>query len=304
MLTSRSEFDHRWMDRYPWALIDAEWRSELPADYELHILQPPNLGIDPDRCPVLLDLRTLCAADHARLMEEHWQQVVKREETLVSLFFPGELKIAPLARHLANRLALNWPGISVPKQFRYFDPGTFLQLPRTLGTAGMAWLLGPAVEVLVPWAGQWNLLTRPDSSGRPCRLGDAEQQALLRIGIVNRVLLQQTPPQSAMYWVERSARVDADVQRAVLIHGLTETADLVCFAQHADTVHPRFDAHPRVALLLREFSRRELNPLGSEVMPAELRELFDINLSVADWQSVAAELNAAELPCTSKVCYP
>lgn len=279
--------DHRWFDSHRYAVVDAVWRVDLPGHWPLTVIAPALLGDDTDRCPVLLDQRALPLDERGELMERLVQQVRDREDALCSLLLDSDCEPQTLADHLGQRMALKVSG-ATPHQFRFFDPGTFLQLPRLLGPAGMAWLLGPAHTALVPWAVGWTRYPQPSSKAHGFQLTSTHLAAFTRIGVVNRVALQMDPPTDAADWTQRCATIDAHAERAMTAHGLRLQADLVAFAQDAMTHHPAFDQHPRVAGLLQtlrnakpedELDYRELR---SRITPDELQTI------AADLQNTAS----------------
>lgn len=278
-------FDHRWFDSHRYAVVDAVWREDLPAQWPLTVIAPAFLGDDTDRCPILLDLQALALNERDELMERLAQQVQDREDALCSLLLASDREPQVLADHLAQRMALKLAGASQPRQFRFFDPGTFLQLPRLLGPAGMAWLLGPAQGALVPWAGGWTLYPRPDSKAQGFSLTAVHLAALSRMGVVNRVALQMAAPADADDWTNRCVNIDTHVERAMDSHGLRQQAELVAFAQDAMTHHPAFDDHPRLTGLLQTL--RTAKP-EDELDYRELRS----RITPDEWQTIAADLQS------------
>lgn len=277
--------DHRCFDSQRYAVVDAVWREDLPRHWPLTVIAPAFLGEDTDRCPVLLDLQSLPLDERGELMERLVQQVKDREDALCSLLLEAGGEPQAVADHLGQRMALKVAGASQPQQFRFFDPGTFLQLPRLLEPAGMAWLLGPAHAALVPWAGGWTRYPRPDSKAHGFSLTTVHLAALTRMGVVNRVALQMEPPADAAEWTARCAALDTHVQRAMDSHGLRQQAELVAFAQDAMTHHPAFDDHPRLTGLLQTL--RTAKP-EDELDYRELRS----RISPDEWQTIAADLQS------------
>ena len=152
MYDSHNILDHRWFNSHRYALIDAGWRDELPASWPLTLIAPAFLGEDTARCPVLLDMHALSRDDLGELLERLAEQVASRQDALCSLLLASQREPMSVANHLAQRMVLTLPGESVRQQLRYFDPATFLQLPRLLGTNGLAWLLDKVESVILPWA--------------------------------------------------------------------------------------------------------------------------------------------------------
>jgi hypothetical protein len=300
----QSQFDPRWFITHPYLFIDASWRDELPIQWPTRVIAPTFLGEDTDRCPVLLDVRELETGARDELMDRLAQQVQARDDALASLMIRCDAPAASLIRHLAARLVIEIPGQPGPKQLRYFDPGTCLQLPRLLGERGMAWLMGPIHSMMMPWAGHWVALTKPVPASvvempsehaesrvpasalghEPAfRLRGDDIQALLRLGPVNRVAMQLEPPSDPVQWEQRCAEIDRHVRRAIDRYHITQQADLVAFATHAVTHHPAFDDHPTLVAMLAQLQRAvPEDELDYRELSARLQPL--------DWQRIALEL--------------
>lgn len=210
-------------------------------------------------------------------------QVAAREDTVCSLLLHSKSTLREVAKHLGSRIAIHWPSESSPKQFRFFDPGSFLQLPQVLGEEGMSWLLGPISSVLVPWAGQWTFASNERSNGAGFRLNADHREALLLMGAVNRVAMQLEPPESAAAWVDQAERIRGHLKRALFQYGLVQQDDLVAFGLHACKWHPFFDKHPLVADLMVKL--RNVKPEDE----LDYRELT-ARLNADDWAKVQSEL--------------
>ena len=283
MYDSHNILDHRWFNTHRYALIDAMWREDLPPSWPLTLIAPAFLGEDTARCPVLLDMHALSQDDIGELLDQLSEQVASRQDALCSLLIASQHEPKSVANHLAQRMVLALPGETVPKQLRYFDPGTFLQLPRLLGANGLAWLMDKVKSVILPWAGQWTHINKPESVSRTFRLEADHLGALSRLGVVNRVAMQMPPPAGASEWEQTCAQIDGHVQRATAEHGLSQQADLVAFASHALVHHPSFDSHPRLVALFNEL--RAATP-EDEIDYQELTSRF----TPEDWQQICIEL--------------
>lgn len=283
-MTSDFYPDWRAIDRFRFALIDANMREALPAHWPQVIIAPTFLGKDTERCPALIDLSALPDDQRATWCNEVQQQTLARDETALSLLLSASSSIQLLAVHLARRMVIRIPGQDRPMQWRFFDPGTLLQLPHLLGDEGMAWLLDPIDAVQVPWAGQWTEVIghKPTLHGQ-FQLSATQISALLRIGVVNRVAAQSLPAEDAAAWITQCKAIDAHVLRAQSTHGLNHRDDLVAFAHDAWAHHPRIDEHPRLKALLNQL--RHARP-EDELDYRELRS----RLQKQDWAVMIADL--------------
>lgn len=276
--------DRRTVERFRFALVDASLRDDLPEAWERRVIAPAFLGADTDRCPVLLDLLALPVEERAIWCDHLHQRAMAREETPASLLLQASCGISTLASHLAKRMELRLPGQERPRQWRYFDPGTFMQMPRVLGDDGMTWLLGPVTAVQAPWAGQWSEVIRPGiKPDKPFKLMSEHIDALLRVGIINRVSAQLPPVLNAADWITQTASLDAIVNRGHEQHRLSQRDDLVAFAQHAWSHHPRIDEHPRLQHLFAQL--RHAQP-EDELDYRELSGRFKPD----DWNAMVADL--------------
>jgi hypothetical protein len=284
-----TEIDHRLFRTHRYAIVDALYREAWQPHVEHRVLAPAFLKNDTGRCPVLLDLSNLSPARQSESLQSLHHQVQDREPTPLSLFFQTQASLDSVAAHCTARLVIK-PDLTEPKQFRYFDPGTFLQLPRLLGEVGMAWLLGPFQQVTLAWAGEWLTYTVPEVPAvarADFYLTSQHYEALSRFSVVNRAALQCPPPKNIEDWCRRCERLELAVKKGQH-YGLAQRDDLVLFAVHAETVHPRFDEHPRLQTVLQQ-----LQGLAAEE-ELDYRELTQ-TFSASDWQTIIHELNAHEL---------
>jgi Domain of unknown function (DUF4123) len=276
--------DRRTIERFRFGLVDASLRSDLPDSWERQVIAPAFLGSDTDRCPVLVDLLAIPDDERTQWCDLVHQQVLAGDEAHMSLLLEASCGAAVLASHLAKRLEIRLQAQDRPRQFRYFDPGTFLQLPRILGNDGMAWLLGPINAVQVPWAGQWTEVRRSDVNfNRPFQLNLAHMDAILRVGIINRVSAYLPPALDARSWVRQTAELDALVLRGRERHHLSQRDDLVAFARDVCLHHQRIDEHPRLHSLFEHL--RNAKPEDE----LDYRELSS-RLMPEDWAAMVADL--------------
>lgn len=282
--------DYRLFQSHRYALVDATDREAIPADWPQAVIAPAFLENDTARCPLLIDLGALPAETRGAWMQALETQVQNREETMCSLLLASDAPLSHVARHLSTRITVKLTANDPPRQFRYFDPGTFLQLPGLLGERGMAWLMGNISSVVVPWAGHWGLVQRPTPAATLAAgfaLHPDHLQTLLRVGIVNRVASQMAAATNQADWIVRCEHIATHVQRAQQVHGLTIRDDLVAFAQHAMQHHPRFDEHPRIQRLFMELSHAkpedelDYRELSNRITPEAWQQLLEQIVSKA-----------------------
>lgn len=285
--------DRRAIERFRFGLVDASLRADLPEAWDRRVIAPAFLGADTDRCPVLLDLLALPVDARAIWCDHLHQRTMAGEETPASLLLQASCDISTLGSHLAKRMELRLPGQDRPRQWRFFDPGTFLQMPRVLGDDGTAWLLGPITAARVPWAGQWSEVIRPDiKADKPFKLMPEHIDALLRVGMVNRVSAQLPPVVNAATWVNQTSALDAHVLRGLEQHKLNQRDDLVAFARDAWLHHPRIDEHPRLQHLFEQLRRAQPE---DELDYRELSGRF----KPEDWAAMVADLEQTTREGTS-----
>ena len=275
---------HQLLKSHPYAIVDATLRDTIPADWAQRTIAPAFLGEDTSRCPLLIDLRSLTNADYAAQLALLSMQTRVLEETWASLLLASDKTIDQLAKHLANRLVLKLANEPSPKQFRYFDPGTFLQLPALLGDKGMAWLLAPIHSVVIPWVGEFTHYQKPTILGTSFVLKDAHIQGLYRIGIANRVQNSRAAPPNQAAWVARAKAIYQYIDRA-LVQGLQDINSLTAFCQHALQHHPTFDEHAKLQAIFAELAHaKPEDELDYKTLTAAL--------SAIDWQHIVTDLLA------------
>lgn len=277
-------FDHRFFEHFRHLLIDATRREDIPDSWQAAPVAPVFLGNDTARCPLLVHTQALSEADRGALLDRLEAEISAGQEAFVSLALATAGSGRALLSHLKGRLVVRDPVDRTPKQFRYFDPGTFLQLPDLLGAPGMAWLLGPIDAVAVPWLGEWSVHARsdyPEQDGFEFR---THWDSLQAIGVINRVLIRLPEIANQAAWQQKAAQTRQYVACARQ-HSLRARDDLVAFALHAWQWHPEFDRHPSIRKLLAE--------LAAATPDDELdyRELT-ARLDEADWTQIVQDLRA------------
>jgi hypothetical protein len=286
---SLSKIDHRLFKTHRYGLVDASMRDEVPSSCVQVVIAPDFLENDTSRSPVLIDLSVLQQYDQDALLTELQTQCIEREATLFSLLIESEQEIDSVAKHLAQKMVVRLQHAGEASQFRYFDPGTFLQLPNILGDDGMAWLLGRVTSVSIPWAGCCSVYSKPQvslSSAYSFALTPVHLQALLDLSAINRVASQLPAPTDQQDWIQRCESITQHIQRAKQ-HGLTALDDKICFALHAIQHHPRFDQHERIAQL---FSTLKKSKPADELDYQELSS----RISSGEWEALSQELSSSK----------
>lgn len=275
------EIDHNFFRRYRWGIVDASQRELVPDSWKPSPIAPSFLGKDIGRCPLFVDLRAIPDADQYPLLDQ--LATAKDRDCLLSLALESEAPPERLLAHLRKRLEIHTSIDQQPMQFRYYDPGTFLLLPKTLGESGMRWLLGPITAVAVPWCSEWRRYCQPEL---PNPIGFELRDRLpelLGLGAINRVLAQ-LEIRNQEEWCHHAAVTSQYIARAQA-HGLIARDDLVTFALHAWIHHPNFDDHWMIRNLLQALMT------ATPEDEIDYREL-SARLDEADWQKIIQEMNA------------
>lgn len=277
---------HHLFETYRYGIVDANLREELLDHWPQQVIAPGYLGSDTSRSPVLLKVDTLSREDTGALLDRLETETRERRAVFFSLLVETDTDLQRATNHLASRLVVKLEPNARPMQFRYFDPGTFVQLPSLLGEVGMNWLLGPIKAVMVPWAGEFRRYEKTTATSTGFSLSPY-LPALLDVSIVNRAAMQLDPPVNQKEWVDRCGRIRKHVQRARENHGLSERDDLVAFALHAEICHPSFDEHRIIRALLDRLSK------AMEEDQLDYRELT-IGVATETWKMIARELTRNE----------
>ena len=244
---------HRQFQMYRYGIVDANLRDELPQTWAQRVIAPSFLGKDTGRCPVLVDVGSLPEEATGELLDRLESETAGRLDTVFSLLLKSDVSLTSVSHHLARRMVVQLEAQRRPMQLRYFDPGTFLQLPLIFGDKGMNWLLGLVTSVMIPWAGEWHRYEKPDAEGKNFSLAPT-LPALLDIGAVNRAAMQLAPPANQQGWVDRCVRIRGHIRRARESYQLTARDDLIAFALHAENCHPRFDEHKIIRAVMAELA--------------------------------------------------
>ena len=245
---------HRLFQTYRYGIVDANLRDELPDHWTQQVIAPTFLAPDTNRSPVLVQTDRLPDEDMGTLLDRLETEMGAQQATFFSVLLETDADLKRTANHLASRLVAKLERDGRPMQFRYFDPCTFLQLPGLLGEAGMNWLLGPVTSVMVPWADEFQRYEKPAASSAGFSL-TVHLPELLDIGIVNRAAMQLDPPRIRRTGFHWCARLRGHIQRARSQHRLTGRDDLIAFARHAESCHPRFDEHKTIRTVFDELAK-------------------------------------------------
>jgi hypothetical protein len=288
MMNEAQIYQHFKAHRY--GIVDATFRENVPADWPQMVIAPEFLKDDTNRCPVLIDLHALKKETRLELLDRFVQDTHASNETFFSLLLASHEPPARIVKHLGERLKIQIKASDTPTQLRYFDPGTFLQLPNYLNNAGMAWLMGALDSVLIPWAGELTIMHKPQSN-QGFNLTAQHVQTLHRITIANRVQLSMAEtPKNQEAWVKQAQQIDTYIRRA-LAHQLVQTDDIEVFCQHVIAHHSAFDTHPKIQQLLATLAN---------AAPEDGLDYKDLThqLTTQDWQEIVKQLNQTQMTQT------
>lgn len=278
----RIELDHRDVGASAFALIDplAGDEAGLAAwgEFAQHALAPHGFEAQAAQFPVLIALRDLSSDALGRVLESLLGSLQMSSPCVALLQTSADA--GRVAMHLRQRLAPRFPqgrrGV-----FRFHDPVVFEHLTWILTEQERVRLLGPIDRWLLPLRGAWYGVINPGDAmqrSQPFRLPRA-WSSILRIGAIHAVLAEDTAWQAApSKWGARANQLLARAEQ----HQLTDRNDAVAFAVQGLRWHARLDDHPRIKQMLVDCVNH----------PARYRR-FSGGLRDADWQAIAAELDAA-----------
>jgi hypothetical protein len=277
--------EYKNLNQHRYAIVDHTLRDTLDPNWEQAVIAPAFLDNDTGRCPVLVDTHSIDDIQKDTIFNTFTSATKEAKETLFSLLLASEKPIEAIAKHLALRLKIKQESVRRPQQFRYFDPLTFIQLPRLFGDAGMAWLMGPVSSIMVPCVGEFTVYPKPAAQAG-FSLNAQYIAGLHRISTINQVQndidIPDVPNQQA--WLTRADEIHGYINRARQ-HTITDMASTVLFCKHALLHHPKFDEHPKVQSILTALQSTN-GDVGDEYI------FLAQALTAEDWQQIANELSA------------
>lgn len=280
---ANADIPHHLLEHHAYTLVDRALVDEVPHDLPLIALAPAFMEGDIGRCPGLVVLHELSAAQHVALLEHLEAQSAAGETPIICALLASQADVQTVRAHLINRLSEIRGANGRRSQFRFYDPRVFVQLPDILDGATLAALFGPIERWTYFLSGAWHSELKPANAATPLfNLSPPAPTLLGRVGIVNRVLTQLPAPPDPAGWRAMRLRIDALVARAQTRHRLRGTDDLVQFALHGVCVHERFDSHPRIAALIAGLQEHDMAYLDAAAL-----------LDEDDWQRIHTELNAS-----------
>ncbi|MDR2324179.1 MAG: DUF4123 domain-containing protein [Acidovorax sp.] len=284
-MTDIVELDYRFFQRYRYAIVDAEWKGDIPEHWRAVPIAPSFLGKDIFRCPLLIDAAAIPQEECIALLVRLEEETAARADTFISLSLACEKPFRQVLTHLRNRLVIRSFLKNKPRQFRYFDPGTFIQLPDIFGNQGMAWLLGPIDAIAVPWLGEWRNYANPSDKEQWRFKLNQYIERLQDISIINRVLVQIENIENQEQWREASKKIHHSVDYARRVYGLMNRDDFIAFSSHAWMHHPNFHQHP--------FLQKILSKLV-DVSPEDELDYLELtsSLSESDWEKIAMDMQS------------
>jgi hypothetical protein len=277
------------------ALIEMQRLSELPEDFPTQPVVAEHFGCSAHLMPHLVDLQALRSEHSAWLLGELDRAYAAQEQAAVAVLLQSTAPIDFMQSHLRQAQTRSYQSLTAWQ--RLHDPWVFLQLPRVLSIEEMRRLFGPIEAWAVCLGGAWHIctvdagVTTAKATGdKPAPSSSDSQQAqwaaLLRIGAVNRALMQRG-------WlllpdvIRHSAHLDALVQRAESVHGLSRAGEQAGYAVLGAELPVDFDEHPAIAAAIRAHQNQNEGPRDSSIVDA-------LNaLPAATWQQVERELSAS-----------
>lgn len=188
-----------------------------------------------DQLPRLVVLGDLTREDRFALLDTADALLADSGVPLFSALVRSDESARTFAALAGDNLLLRHP-LRGAFYFRFFDPRVFVHLARLLSAAQLSRIVAPARSWLWfdPWAVRWREFVASvcgaEADAGPSALDDRQWDALSRIEVVNRALLQWQSEARGEPTPSVVEAIDASVREAVDGLGLTETDDLVAYA--------------------------------------------------------------------------
>jgi hypothetical protein len=240
-------------------------------EFESISLAPTALSAQALLLPNLTPLRSIPGERQGSLLETLEQRVAAGEAPGFSALWATASSPELCAEHwrvstlLRSAHSTTW--------LRLHEARVIHQLRWMLTPSQLGSLLGPIARWTYVLAGEWHSFER--LSAAPEAITPDQWQRVIGIGSINKVCRKLQLEQGPAAW-NQGPQIEAALQRARLIHRLTEEDDQVDFALRAQTVHPNFDQHPVVADLLAQRDAED-----------SFRDTF-LDIDEAQWQAIAA----------------
>ncbi len=275
------------LQTHDYALIDRyALGGNLPASWNMLPIVPTGMEADADKFPALMPLASLGEDERSALWDELERARAQKEALPIVSLLKSAADVQQMHAHWKKQLIIRPPG-GGKFHLRSYAPRVLTQLQRIYTPAQLKALFGCVSEWSIYCDQNWHTLAAPACAPAMVRFCNRQQtEKLHRVQAVNRTLAQLPPslrpcytPATSEYFVA-SEKIDALLVRAKN-HALAREDEQVQFALHGMTIHPQFDAHPRIKTMLAEMNKEEQTYVDAAAL-----------LQAEDWQRIRTELDA------------
>jgi hypothetical protein len=244
-------------------IVDAAMIEHLPHGLCIEPLVPKKLSQSAHLMPALIDLRRTPKESLNALLRKIEESYVLGESPSVSLFIKTDSGITELAQYW-NAMQIVEPQRGRKLWLRLHDPRVLHQLLRILELTQRRKLFGLS-QAFIYWVGtEWVTAScepgfLSSSQIRGIRVGalytgpaNWDWNRIERISLVNRVLIA-TGVSDATALTSQGALAEKFIERAIMQHDLSESADLVEFATRGLQTNFSFDECPDIVQSIRSY---------------------------------------------------
>jgi hypothetical protein len=249
-------FDHRLLRQHRFALLDPTQRDRIPSGIETISLSPSFLADDSEHLlPRLMCTPGLTQQQRGDLLDILEAADERGDPPPLCALLDSDSETEPIAAHLRRAQVMErHRGASIDRTWlRIHDGRVFAQLMRMLPSQEQPGLFGPISRWTINLHGEWIEFEKPLGAQIPIDNNRRRwpHERIANIGALARTLAR-IGVRVYRDTVQQSAAIEAQVERARSVYGLSETEDLVEFAYTALTISEGFDQHPEVQPLIRD----------------------------------------------------
>lgn len=258
--------DHRSLEAHQYAILNPlRVDPSLWVDIPTVALVPPGLKSKTRMLPCLVDLAMVGGELRGALLDRADAWDMHSDAPFFSMLLKSTSAAEHVVAHLSRQLVVRAPDGS-NALLRWYDPHVLRHL---------CWLLSPdQVNVvsgpITTWTwrdGGERWISHPviktDSAESRLRLDTHQWAVLGRLGVLNRTALQ-IGRAAPGFFLDQNVyrRIDARLQEAYDVHGLTDESDARLFAEQA-VMHPGIHAVPELTDRLARARRGETSYIGA-----------------------------------------